>query len=159
MKNNTSESKLYFEDFNEGSVYDYQVPGLSVEEIIRFAEQYDPQRFHLDADEASKTHFGGLIASGFQTQLHCFRPLCDKVLNHANAVGAPGIDSLRWLRPWYPGEDLDVKVTLLSKRLSSKHSDRGYLVFELVAANEGRPIMTMSWNVIMLVREQIGTAD
>ena len=78
MKNNTPEPKLYFEDFNEGSVYEYQVPGLSVEEIIRFAEQYDPQSFHLDEDEASKTHFGSLIASGFQTQLHCFRPLCDK---------------------------------------------------------------------------------
>ena len=151
MKNHPPDVATCFEDFTTGSVFEYTVQGLTVDDITHFAEMYDPQRFHLDADEASKTHFGGLVASGFQTQLHCFRPFCEMVLVNTRAVGAPGIDSLRWLRPWYPGENLEVAVTLVNKRLSSKHEDRGYLEFEMKAYVNESPILTMSWTVIMLL--------
>ena len=144
-----------FEDFQQGFVYEFQVPGLSESEIIEFARLYDPQRFHLDADAAKATHFGGLVASGFQTQLVCFQPFCRNVLNHSYGVGAPGIDSLKWLRPWYPGENLDGSVRLLSKRSSSKRKDRGYLEFLLEASTGGEPVVSMQWTVIMLTREGV----
>jgi acyl dehydratase len=35
--------------------------------IIGYATLYDPQYFHLDAEAAKASHFGGLIASGWQT--------------------------------------------------------------------------------------------
>ena len=57
------ESWKYFEDFEEGFVFDFEVPALTKEEITSFARNYDPQRFHLDAVEAEKTHFGGLVES------------------------------------------------------------------------------------------------
>ncbi len=145
-------NKMYFEDFNEGYVFEFSVPGLSAKEIVSFASQYDPQRFHLNEDEAAKTHFGGLVASGFQTQLLCFRPFCDQVLLNAAAVGAPGIDSLKWLRPWYPGENLSGSVKLMNKRPSSKKADRGYLTFKLEASMDGLPTLSMDWTVIMLRR-------
>lgn len=144
---------VWFEDFEEGLVFEYTVPGLSVDEIVRFAEQYDPQRFHLDEAEAAKTHFGGLVASGFQTQLLCFKHFCEMALSDAMGVGAPGIDTLKWLRPWYPGETLDVNATIVSKRRSSSRNDRGYIGIELNALNNGTPTMTMSWVAIVLTRE------
>ena len=155
MSNHSVKTKMEkcFEDFAQGFEVDYTVPDLTINEITEFAERYDPQRFHLDEKEAANTHFGGLIASGFQTQLLCFRPFCEKVLQGAWAVGAPGIDSLKWLRPWYPGEALSVNVTLVSKRLSSKRTDRGYLGFDLKAGVDGAPTLTMSWVVIMLTRD------
>ncbi len=140
----------YFEDFEQGSVYSYTVPGLTTSQITEFARLYDPQLFHLDEEEAAKTHFGGLVASGFQTQLLCFRPFCEMALINSGAVGAPGIDSLKWLRPWYPGENLDVSVTLISKRLSSKRTDRGYLSFEMKASTNSEPVLSMNWVVIMM---------
>ncbi len=146
-------SKKYFENFKEGFSFEYQVPGLTVNEITEFAALYDPQRFHLDEDEAAKTHFGGLVASGFQTQLLCFRPFCDAVLLNAWAVGAPGIDNLKWLRPWYPGETLNVKVVLTGKRLSNTWNDRGYLSFKLQASVDDAPTLAMDWVVIMLTGE------
>jgi len=149
----SANSKKYFEDFKEGFNFNFQVPGLTAEEIKEFAARYDPQRFHLDEKEASKTHFGGLVASGFQTQLLCFGPFCREILLDAWAVGAPGIDSLRWLRPWYPGERLNVTVTLINKRLSSKRNDRGYLSFRLEAKMDELSILTMDWVVIVLTRE------
>jgi len=157
MVKSTSEiSKLCFEDFRDGYVQNYSVQGLSIDEITEFAARYDPQRFHLDENEAARTHFGGMVASGFQTQLLCFRPFCEKVLLHAAAVGSPGIDRLKWLRPWYPGETLDVTVALVSKRLSSSRTDRGYLNFELKASVAGAPTLSMDWVIIMLTRAGSG---
>ena len=53
----------YFEDFEAGATFEFTVPGLTPDEIKTFAAQYDPQRFHVDEKQASKTHFGGLVAS------------------------------------------------------------------------------------------------
>lgn len=142
----------YFEDFETGTTFNFIVPGLKPDEIMAFAVQYDPQRFHVDEDAASKTHFGGLVASGFQTQLMCFGPFCREVLIGSHAVGAPGIDDLKWLRPWRPLEDLRVTVTLVDKRVSTKRNDRGYLSFKLKAESDEATVLTMEWVVMILTR-------
>jgi acyl dehydratase len=153
MPNQSDGVKKYFEDFEEGVSFEFEVAGLTVAEIKEFAERYDPQRFHLDEHEAAATHFGGLVASGFQTQLLCFEPFCRTVLRDASAVGSAGIDSLRWLRPWYAGEPLSVKVTLVDKRPSATRNDRGYLSFKLEAGADGVPTLVMEWRIIMLTRQ------
>ncbi len=145
-----------FEDFDDDFAYAFEVPALTPAQVIDFAEQYDPQRFHLDAAEAAKTHFGGLVASGFQTQLLCFNPFCRDVLVHSHAVGAPGIDSLKWHRPWFPGESLTGSVTLVHRAASTRRADRGYLGFLLEAAAGEAPVFSMRWTVIMLTREGAG---
>ena len=155
MTNTSSICKKYFEDFDKDFSCRYTVPGLTINEIIQFASQYDPQRFHLDEDAAAKTHFGSLVASGFQTQLLCFKPFCIEVLQSAAAVGAPGIDSIKWLRPWYPEKPLEVEVKLVNKRLSSKRNDRGYIAFKLEATASEGLAMTMEWSVIILTRNDI----
>ncbi len=159
MNPNARRDAVWYEDFDVGATWAYTVPGLTVAEIVEFAARYDPQRFHLDEQAAGDTHFGGLVASGFQTQLLCFRPFCEMALQHAKAVGAPGIDSLRWLRPWYPGEALEVTVAVVSKRLSAKRSDRGYLGVELSAAVDGAPTLSMEWVFIVLTREGAGPME
>lgn len=53
--------------------FKYQVARVTSKEVKDFAKLHDPQRFHLDEGEAAKTHFGGLVASGFQTQLFALR--------------------------------------------------------------------------------------
>jgi acyl dehydratase len=146
------EKSAYFEDFESGTNFNFTVPGLKPDEIKAFALQYDPQQFHIDEDAASKTHFGGLVASGFQTQLMCFGPFCREVLIGTHAVGAPGIDDLKWLRPWRPLEDLNVTVTLVEKRISSKRNDRGYLRFKLKADSNETTVLTMEWVVMILTR-------
>jgi len=153
MTNRPDSEKKYFEDFKEGDSFDFQVPGLTAAEIKAFAGRYDPQRFHLDEEAAVATHFGRLVASGFQTQVMCFEPFCREVLLNSWAVGAPGIDSLKWLRPWYPGEPLSVKVTITDKRLSATRQDRGYLNAKLEAAVQGAPTLLMEWRIIILTRQ------
>lgn len=150
-------ARMVYEDFEVDFVFDFEVPALDREDIIEFASRFDPQRFHLDEGEAVKTHFGGLVASGFQTQLLCFQPFCREILANSHAVGAPGIDKLKWLRPWHPGEALGGRVKLMRKRPSSRRRDRGYLEFLLEADVDEAPLFSMLWTVIMLTREGAGS--
>lgn len=157
MTSTATKPKKCFEDFEEGFTLNFVVPGLSVNDITEFATLYDPQRFHMDEQEASKTHFGGLVASGFQTQVLCFRPFCDAVLLDSFCVGSPGIDNLKWLRPWYANEDIHVETTLVAKKSSSSRRDRGYLNFEMKADVNGEPLLIMEWMVIILTREGLAS--
>jgi acyl dehydratase len=59
---------MYFEDFQVGQTWRTQEPVvLSAEQIIAFAQVYDPARIHLDQEFAEASRFGGLIAPGVQT--------------------------------------------------------------------------------------------
>ena len=40
--------------------------GYRWEQVRAFAQQYDPQPFHLDPEFAKTTHFEGLVASGIR---------------------------------------------------------------------------------------------
>jgi acyl dehydratase len=56
----------YLED-NLGRELDIGSYTFTAEEIIDFATKYDPQPFHLDAEAAKNSLFGGLCASGWHT--------------------------------------------------------------------------------------------
>jgi len=59
--------KWYFDDFDIGKCIEVGSRTVSEEEIIHFAEQFDPQPFHVDHDAAGKSIYGGIIASGWHT--------------------------------------------------------------------------------------------
>jgi len=48
--------------------------------MICFASHYDPQVFHTDPDEARKTVFGALVASGWLTAALSMRLLVEHFL-------------------------------------------------------------------------------
>ena len=53
--------RLCWEDFARGHVFEHGSRVLSEEDIVRFAREWDPQRFHTDPEAAKRTPFGGLI--------------------------------------------------------------------------------------------------
>jgi acyl dehydratase len=126
----------YFEDFEVGDVYEpdarYEV---TRDEIVEFAERYDPQRFHLDEDAAEESLFGSLAASGWHTTAMCMRLLVDGVLDEAS-MGARGIDEIRWNRPVHPGDTLRIEVEVLDKRPSESRPEIGHVRTRLVGYNQ-----------------------
>ena len=58
---------IYFEDFENGQTFELGSRTLTRERILAFAEEFDPQPFHLDEAAAADTIYGGLIASGWHT--------------------------------------------------------------------------------------------
>ena len=57
----------YFEDVEVGATTVFGDYDVTREEVLEFARKYDPQPFHLSDEEAAKTHFGRIAASGWHT--------------------------------------------------------------------------------------------
>jgi acyl dehydratase len=105
----------YFEDLSEGETVTAGSRTVTAEEIVAFAEQYDPQPFHLDEEAAAQSPFGGLVASGWHTAALTMRLLVDGILSETASQGALGVDELRWHRPVRPGDELAVETEIESK--------------------------------------------
>jgi acyl dehydratase len=136
---------LYLEDFEPGSVHAAGSVQVSEDEILAFARRYDPQPFHVDADAARASIYGGLIASGWQTVALTMRLLVDNVFSEAASMGSPGVDEIRWPRPVRPGDTLSPRVTVLETRVSRSRPDRGILRFRVDVDNQdGEPVMSMA---------------
>ena len=55
----------WFEDIEIGRVMELGSHTFTSDDIIRFAEKYDPQPYHTDPEAAKDSHFGGLVAAGW----------------------------------------------------------------------------------------------
>jgi len=147
------EGDLYFEDFTPGR--EFRTDGVTITEaqILDFALAFDPQPFHLDAEAAKETIFGGLIASGFQTMALTFRLFIQTRALAASSLGSPGVDELRWLRPVRPGDTLRAAVQVVEQRPSTSKPDRGIVRLHWTSLNQrGEPVLTMT--SLQLVRRR-----
>lgn len=110
---------LYIDDFEPGVAYLSPPHEMTEREAIEFAARYDPQYFHLDAEAAKNSAFGGLVCGGFQTAVLTWAlALRSGMFDHCPLAGI-GIDELRWLAPVKPGDILRCRFTLLEWRPSS----------------------------------------
>lgn len=117
--------KYYWEDLAPGSVRDFGSVTPRVEEIKDFAARFDPQPFHLDEEAGRRSIYGNLCASGWHTCAMAMRLTVDNFLNESSSMGSPGLESLRWLKPVYPGDTLRLQHTILESRAMRKRPDLG----------------------------------
>src|ERR1700731_859955 len=106
---------LYFEDFPLGEVVEYGGVDVSVDEIIAFARDFDPQPFHTD-EEVARLATGGLIASGWHTSALLLRMNCEAFLVRAAILEESGVEEARWRQPVRPGDRLHVRRQTLASR-------------------------------------------
>lgn len=117
---------IYWEDLQPGSVRELgSTSPVTVDEIKAFAGQFDPQPFHLDEEAGRKSLFGGLCASGWHTCAMAMRLTVDGMLKQSSSLGSPGLESLKWLKPVYPGDVLSLRHTILESRGLRKRPDTG----------------------------------
>ena len=109
---------LHFEDFAVGESRDFGRYVVTAKEIKDFAQEFDPQPFHLDEEAGKKSILGGLCASGWHTGAILMRMMVDGYLGRSASLGSPGLDELKWLKPVYPDETLTARFTVLAKRRS-----------------------------------------
>jgi acyl dehydratase len=117
--------QYFWEDLAPGSVRDLGTITTSAEEIKDFAEQFDPQPFHLDEAAGRRSIYGNLCASGWHTCAMAMKLTVDNFLNESSSMGSPGLESLRWLKPVYPGDSLRLQHTILESRPLRKRTDIG----------------------------------
>jgi acyl dehydratase len=145
---------IHLDDLAPGQVYPLGRRTLSRDEIVAFARDWDPQPFHLDEAGGEAAIYGGLIASGWHTVCVFMRLFADGLLNRAAALGSPGVDEVRWLRPVRPGDVLEARVEILEVRPSRSRPDRGTVRARCVLTNQdGGEVLTMH-PVLLLRRRQ-----
>ena len=149
---------IYLEDLEVGAETDFGSYKVTREEVLEFARKYDPQPFHLSDEEAAKTHFGRLSASGWHTAAMVMAVIARKVVGEEQAgLGSPGIDELRWKKPVYPGDTLHVTGRILETTPSRSRPDMGSFRTQTVVTNQdGQVVMTFISIVLMRRRP---TAD
>lgn len=141
----------YLEDYAPGLVLEFGDRLVTAEEIVTFAREYDPQPFHLDEEEGRKTHFGGLVASGWQTAGFMMRMMVDNMLSPETSLGSPGLDGLRWLKPVRPGDRLRVRATIEEVKRSRSRPEMG-TVKQLTEVINQKDEVVMSMTSIGMVR-------
>jgi acyl dehydratase len=119
----------WFEDVPIGRVLEYGSYTVTEEEIIEFAQQFDPQPFHIDPEAAKQSPYGGLIASGWHTCALWMKMSVPVMIGENNraAVGSPGVLELRWIKPVRPGDTLHVRSTVIEKVDLKSRPDRGII--------------------------------
>ena len=152
--------RLCWEDFAPGQVLEHGSRVLSEDDIVRFAREWDPQRYHTDPEAAKHTPFGGLIASGWQSCGVAMRLMCDAYLLETSCVGSPGIDEIRFLQPVRPGDALRFRATVLESVASRSRADRGTITFRWELLNQrDETVLSMLGKQIYLKRQSGSEPD
>ena len=126
---------LYLDDLHVGDVFTSDSQLVDEASILAFAREFDPQPFHLDADAAKGTFFGGLAASGWHTAAITMRLLVTTGLPLADGViGAGG--EIAWPRPTRPGDVLRVVARIAAITPSRSRPDRAVVLSELETINQ-----------------------
>ena len=136
--------RWYWEDFPVGHVREFGAMPVTREAVLAFATQFDPQPFHLDDVAAQASLFGKLSASGWHTCAMVMRMMCDEYLLESSSLGSPGIDSLRWTKPVFPGDTLSVRLTTLEARPMASRPNVGLVLSKWEVLNQHREgVLTM----------------
>jgi len=145
----------YFEDIEPGRTAAFGRYEVTADEVREFASKFDPQPFHLSKEEAAKTHFGRISASGWHTCAMTMAMLVENLkANRQAGLGSPGIDQLRWIKPVYPGDTLRCESTVIEKRRSQSRPEMGIFKSSLTVFNQNdEPVMTMISNGLIQVRD------
>ncbi len=149
-----SDDMQYFEDIAVGTRSRFGHYDVTRDEVIEFARKYDPQPFHLSDEEAARTHFGRLSASGWHTCAMTMAMVVENMKTHRQAgLGSPGMDELKWLKPVYPGDTLRCETEILEKRVSASRPEMGLFKSRMTVFNQDDvPVMTFVSNGMVRTR-------
>ncbi|MEO7039428.1 MAG: MaoC family dehydratase [Candidatus Elarobacter sp.] len=144
----------YLEDFPVGAEAEFGSVVVDEGEVRAFAERYDPQPFHTDPEAATRSPYGGLIASGWHTGSMMMRLVVDHFIDAETSLGSPGLGPIHWKLPVRPGDTLRVRARILENRRSTSKPDRGLITFTCDVLNQRDEIvMTVEhWVGIMRAR-------
>jgi acyl dehydratase len=131
----------YFEDYEIGQTFETHEIVVTDAAIEAFLE-YDPQPYHRP-ETAPSTRFGRLVASGWQTAGYTMRLMVDGgVLPPSGGIGV-GVESMRWVRPVYPGDSLHVVARVESLK-AAPQKPNGLVRLRVWTRNQhGEDVMTL----------------
>lgn len=155
----------FFEDMEIGRDIALGSYTFTRDEIISFAERFDPQPFHLDEEAARNSLFGGLCASGWHSAsiwLKLVVETRERALSALRAAGeaaprigpSPGIRDLKWLKPVFVGDTISYRSTIVEKKNSRSQPDYGLVISRHEGINQNdEPVISLQGSILIERRE------
>ena len=114
--------------------------------IVAFASRFDPQPYHLDADAADQSIFGGLCASGWHIAALATRLVIETLLdNGLPFVEMTAVSQLKWSRPTFVNEKISVRVALGASQEESPIANTCSQTLEIeICTGNGAIVATMT---------------
>jgi acyl dehydratase len=128
---------LYFEEFEEGRVFDHTVSRTvsEMDNVLFCSLTMNPQPLHLDEEFAKQTEFGQrLVNSLFTLGLVIGISVGETTLG--TTIANLGMTDVRFPKPVFHGDTLHVRTTVQSKRRSQSRKDAGIVEFEHRGINQ-----------------------
>jgi acyl dehydratase len=144
--------QLYLEDLIVGQRFSGGPLTADAANVHLFAEQFDPQPFHLDEEAAAGTLFGRVVASGWHTAAMTMRLLVKNLPFAGGTVGTRA--EIRWPTPVYPGDQLHIDVEVMDARASAHRPEFG-VVRLLVQTRNHTNQLVMEMTTLVLVRRRV----
>ena len=128
---------------------------LSRADIIEFAQQFDPQPYHLDSEAAEQSIFGALCASGWQVAALTTRLLADALVDEGlDVLYTNEVSSLRWKKPTFVDDQLALNITLYAADSTSAPTGHYHQAIEVNVVNQNQePVAEMA--TVVLVRGDV----
>jgi len=145
-------NQRYFEDFTPGEVLTLGTYSVTADEIIEFAQRWDPQPRHTDPEAAKESSFGGLVASG----AHIFAISVRLLVNQnppVAVIAVVGCDKIRFTQPVRPGDVLTSYFECVETRPSRTKADRGIVRNQVTLVNQnGEQVLSYIDTILALKR-------
>jgi acyl dehydratase len=145
---------ITFEDLADGAVFWGEEVVADAGAMVDYAKKYDPWPFHVDAEAAKQTAFGGLVASaGYTFSLWCRSVHTIIRTSDVEWAFLGGYDlRVKLLQPVRPGDRLRLKLSIVQKRLVSKEG-RGHVDSQhLLIRQDAVPVFSVELRFLIATR-------
>ena len=143
--------KLKFaEDYKVGDSFELGQFEVTREEVVEFAQKYDPFPFHVDDEAAKATVFGGIISSGWLTALVWLRLMHSQFLCYETVLGSPGHEEMVWPTPVRPGDRLSGTVEIKESRVSKSKPELGFVRYTAKLTNQENEAVFITTSTLMV---------
>ena len=148
-------AKLYLEDLHVGRRFTSGTFVITEERIKSFAEEFDPQPFHLDEAAAQNTVFRGLAASGWHTAAVAMKLLVTGGLPLGNGIIGFGGD-LSWPKPTRPGDTVHVESEVLEITPSKSKPNQAVVKVRSTTLNQNGDVVHQFTSKVLVFKRPDG---
>lgn len=151
--------KYGFEDFTPGRSFPLGPKLVTAEEIIEFAEEFDPQPMHLSEEAGKASILGGLAASGWHTCGMLMRMTVDSYISHSPSQAGLGVDLVEWKKPVLAGDTLSGTTTVIEQRVSKTRPGMGVVKLRHELQNQrGEIVCVAELNAMLATSAETASA-
>jgi acyl dehydratase/ribonuclease HI len=145
---------FYLDDLHVGQKFASAPHRMEESRMKSFAEEFDPQAFHMDNSAGEQSVFRGLAASGWHTAAATMRMMVMGGVPFAGGlVGLGG--EIAWPQPTRPGDTLRVESEILAITPSRSRPNQGVVTVRTTTLNQNdEPVQVLTSKILVYKREE-----